>query len=503
MPVKIIKLISDQSGPFSASNNKVDITVPSYIGYSDLSKTCVVVNLQLTNDAGVAIGLFDAGFQNGMDAGCLIKNCSISATNTGTIESIAAANVLTQNMKQLTADFEDNEAAHVYGYETSVSQSDAQGNGTFIKKRRVGNVYSEQKSYLKIPLSTLFGIAKMNQFPNGLFGDLKISIEFEDDVDIIHKLFKKITTTGIQGLTQPTANPSQSINVTRSRPNGGMFYVGQPIRTSANASASPPTYTPNEIVSIDYSAANDALTFNLKTPVTWSATASNNLIQPLVGVADSTLNYKINDVDLVLYQWMLAPKQIQSLNAKMKKGINLQFQTFKLERLNMGQVVGNNTFHKQFDLEPNVVNVFGMMPHVPTAGASTPNPLFSRYDSVKSYRWRLNGKDTTNQDVLPLQYLYHDRLLATMANGFHRVKNLNLNKNRKGTEFDLAMPTDQTDDPQTFIIPAPIPLNNVPQTIQLRMHQNGMDSTTDKIFYLYKQCRHQVNLKSNQPVKVN
>ena len=50
---------------------------------------------------------------------------------------------------------------------------------------------SQAKSHLKIPLSTLFGIAKMNQFPNGLFGDVKISLEFEDDPNIIAKLFKK------------------------------------------------------------------------------------------------------------------------------------------------------------------------------------------------------------------------------------------------------------------------------------------------------------------------
>ena len=96
MPVKVLKLISDQSGPFTSSNNKVDITVPSYIQYSDLSKTCVVINLELLKADGTPLGLFDSGFESGLDATCLIKNCSISSTNVGNIESVAAVNVLRQ-----------------------------------------------------------------------------------------------------------------------------------------------------------------------------------------------------------------------------------------------------------------------------------------------------------------------------------------------------------------------------------------------------------------------
>ena len=149
MPIKLTKIVSEQSGPFSRHNNKVDIVIPSYIGYSDMSRTCIVLNLQLTNDAGTLIGLYDAGFQTGLDAASLIKNCTISSTNVGLVETQTASNVLTQNMKQMTEDFEDREAQRLYGSETYLvsNNPDPQQIGFIIKKNRVGDVYSKAETY--------------------------------------------------------------------------------------------------------------------------------------------------------------------------------------------------------------------------------------------------------------------------------------------------------------------------------------------------------------------
>ena len=85
-----------------------------------------------------------------------------------------------------------------------------------------------------------------------------------------------------------------------------------------------------------------------------------------------------------------------------------------------------------------------------------------------------------------------------MSNGFHRVKNLNLNNVRKATATDLTT----GEDPQTFIIPTPVPLKNEQQIIQLRLHQDATTSTAGKIFYMFKQCRKQVNLKAKQPIVI-
>ena len=432
MPVKVLKLVSEQSGPFSRTNNKVDIKIPAYVGYSDLSKTCLVVNLKLTDNTGDPIGLFDAAFNTGLDASCLIKNCSIESSNSGMIESIPASNVLTTNLNLLSRDFEDLEAKRVYGYGETYSDDSSHSVGTLLKKRFRGSTYSTQESYLKIPLKTLFGIAKMKQFPNSMVGDLTIHVEFEDDLRVINKMFKQVKNFTMNvdvagGASTTFKNPNAGIP-----PDSSALWVGQPVKTYNNGLGG--GSVPNVITAIDYDTATNKVQYTLNSSVTWSNTSSDNFVQPGDSAkSDHILEYSVSEIDCVVYQWILSPKQQQSLNSKMKRGVNLQYLTWKAERVNIPSILAKNTYNRQFDLEPNTVNVIGLIPHVPPPSSVTLNsaqPLLSRFDSAESYRWRLNGIDTTNQDVLPLGWLYNDRLLATSSNGHMKVKNLNLNNLR-------------------------------------------------------------------------
>ena len=90
MTTKILRFQSDQAGPFNLENNKVDIVVPSYVGYCDLSRSCILLNLQLLKADGTVLGLQDCSFNDGLDASCMIKNCSITSDVVGTIEDISA-----------------------------------------------------------------------------------------------------------------------------------------------------------------------------------------------------------------------------------------------------------------------------------------------------------------------------------------------------------------------------------------------------------------------------
>lgn len=185
MATKIVKFVSNQTGPFTVSNNKVDITLPSYIGYCDMMRTCIVINMKMVTIAGADLGLFDCGFNDGLDASCLIKNCSISTDRSGVIEQIPQPNILSSNLSQTQRDFEDENALGTYAFGTVANQPTDQPAdyrlATFVRKVKDGNRASTQETYLKIPLAKLFGCCNMRQFPNNLFGNIKISIEFEDD----------------------------------------------------------------------------------------------------------------------------------------------------------------------------------------------------------------------------------------------------------------------------------------------------------------------------------
>jgi hypothetical protein len=147
MSSKVIKFQSDQAGSFDVSNNKVDLVLPSYIGYSDLSRSSVIINMKLRdkNNAGNYAGLIDQAFNAGLDASCMVKNCSMVSDNVGTIEDLPANNVWNANTDVFTKDFEDVKSAHTYGY------SNEQGIGTFIRKNKWGAVCHLRKHTYRYP----------------------------------------------------------------------------------------------------------------------------------------------------------------------------------------------------------------------------------------------------------------------------------------------------------------------------------------------------------------
>ena len=74
MTTKVLKFQSDQAGPFDVQNNKVDIVIPGYIGYSDLSRSCIIIDLKLKNKTNNNdVGLVDQSFAPNLDVSSLIK----------------------------------------------------------------------------------------------------------------------------------------------------------------------------------------------------------------------------------------------------------------------------------------------------------------------------------------------------------------------------------------------------------------------------------------------
>ena len=482
MTTKILKFQSNQAGPFNVDNNKVDVVIPSYVEYCDLSRSCIVLNLNLRNGVagnanfGKKIGLVDASFNYNLDPSCLIKNCSLVSDTVGTIEDIPASNYLNTNLDYYTMDFEDERGGSTYGY-------DSQNNiGTFLRKNKSGSTKSRQETFLQIPISRLFGIGQTKQFPSNMLGNCKIHLEFEDDkVNIIPKLFKKqvdpvkykvTTDVGKKVFTLPS-NLQQNFNL----------YVGQSVTIADDVDGSNPE--PKEIMSIEYVGSNILVTIN---------TAGTNApiyiyARDPSGVDIGGVTYEISDVQLKLYQYNLGAKQVQSMNSKLKNGLTMEYLTYSLERVNLPTVSANTSYDRQFEIEPNCINAFCMVP-IEDGVAGKLRPFFTRRDNIDRYRWRLNGIDTTDRDIEPFKSLYHDRLMASLSSGVFKVKNLRLANADGGNETKDSI----------FMMPQPIPLSDKNQVLQLRAYQNDTASTPQKTLYLYKQVQKKIRLKGQQAV---
>ena len=567
MATKLVKIISNQSGPFNVSNNLVDITLPSYLGACDLSDTCVELNLKMKKNDGTPINdLFDYGFnQKGrLDSTCLIKNVKFSSDKGGVLEEIAQPNVLHANLSPFETDFEARQDDWYYGQSghRRANGNNGQFNfGTFIDKVDNGTTLSRQRTSLKLPLTSLLGMAKMKQFSNKLFGDCQIHLEFEDNTSTVSGLFEQyVDATVYSGAVDET---NKTITLTNQLvPNGNNVWNGMPIDVSVAdapinnlSTANPavlsikgPTTTPvqkyiqpkvgdtiiisgvtgddkdeingtftatalvpnstevelnlnssgktfdttnakitvkrtnGKVLSSSYSQSAKTVVYTLSDDDFFEESKAGAVEPTLVAtqsfqartgsVGNADLTYEIEDVHIIVPQYLLSPAQVNSMESKMKRGVNMNFLTYEVERINMPVIAKSTQYDRQFDLRSGVINAMMLTP--------AQNDLLSIADGASSFRWRLNGLEQTNRDIVINQSLYNDRLLSVLSSGNIKVRNL---------------------APNSFIAPQSVPLSPEQQVLQIRLNQGSGGDSTAKILYLYKQVRRAIKA-SNSMVQV-
>lgn len=515
MATKILKIPSNQSGPFTSSNNKVDITIPEYMSYIDAMQTCIVLDMKSVDSTGnAAAELFDGALNDGLDIRCLLKTVTISSSKNGVLEQIPALNVLKMNLDQTQRDFEDDNALvymgfqsgadyHITGGTSNTNAATTKRLGTFIQKVNNGTTLSKAETYLKIPLSSIFGICSMRQFPVNLFGDIRISLEFEDDSKIIKHLFKYTQHRTIDIPDNTTNNAGGGVNTVKIAADDSLpFYVGEPVYLNNNTADTVNNRTITSLVYDDTAKTVD-VTFS-GAAVTFTADENNNIEQRVKQnngtVLDNfNITYSISDVDVEVYQYTLGDNQRSKLNSNMKKGISLGFMTYSLERVNLPTISKGQQFTRQFDLEPGVVNVFAMMPKQFDTDDQA-QPLFSINDGFSNYRWRLNGVDTTgSSDVIPYQSLYYDRLMSTLSNGYLKIKNLRLSAGKapeNATAADSAIDSPAADaSVKTYLMSTPIPKTDSNQILQLKMlKKNNAQAAGSTILHVWKQVQKEMKL---------
>lgn len=478
-------------------------------------KTCVLINMKFVDGTGNPTGeLFDGALNDGLDIRCLLKTVTISSSKNGVLEQIPAFNVLKMNLDQTQRDFEDDNALVYMGFQSGADyhthnvtkdKNNATTNrlGTFIQKNNSGSTLSKAETYLKIPLSSIFGICSMRQFPVNLFGDVRISLEFEDDAKIIQHLFKYTQHRPIKIPDNAANNAGAGVNTVKIAADDSLpFYVGEPVYLNKNGTDAVNNRT---ITNLAYDDTNKTVDVTFSgAAVIFTATQNNNIEQRVkkndgTALDNFKITYSISDVDVQVYQYTLGDSQKAKLNSNMKKGISLGFMTYSLERINLPTITTGQQYTRQFDLEPGVVNVFAMMPKQFDTDNEA-QPLFSINDGFSNYRWRLNGVDTTgSSDVVPYQSLYYDRLMSTLSNGYLKIKNLRLTAGKapeNANTDNSAIDSPATDaSVKTYLMATPIPKSESNQILQLKiLKKNASVAAGSTILHVWKQVQKEMKL---------
>ena len=184
-------------------------------------------------------------------------------------------------------------------------------------------------------------------------------------------------------------------------------------------------------------------------------------------VEDSNLTYEVMDMDIITQQYLLSDAQVNSLESKMKRGLNMEFLSWDLERVNMPAVPQSTQYDRQFDCTGGTINALLFTP--------LNGHLISSADNASSFRWRVNGLETTNRDILLGGALYNDRVMSVLSSGSIKVRNLY---------------------PNAFLAGQSLPLSPERQVAQIRLNQ-GAAASNAKILYLYKQRRRMIKASSS------
>jgi hypothetical protein len=207
-----------------------------------------------------------------------------------------------------------------------------------------------------------------------------------------------------------------SLVVTQKVPtlNVSPFYVGQKLEVSGDNNGVAITPTNAVIKSISRTSAG-VMTLTFENSIVTLATTGhvfNNIEVDVVAFASATVEFSFAEIAL---KRVMNPMGMDEID----------YSTFSTDESNGNSLT---SYQRQFQVEPEAVNVLVMFP-------SPFDDLLSVNNDVNSFRFRINNHDATDRDVSKDSPLYYDRLGMTLGNMGERLRGLAQNA---GTPSEIS-----------------------------------------------------------------
>lgn len=437
---KVIRLTSQQGFADQWNNDTapktlslVDFTIPSGL-VVNMKKSYISFNSSLSNTSGEVVNASwwlntDANEQFNVPNSALIRNCSISASSVGQMESIIRQDSLGCGIWGLAHTAEEAKS----DMNTLSAYNNGAGDGVYTSlnlDRITNNVTNDGSTImtglngaaltssnidrdLKVPLKDIFGIGSVEDFDTSKWGEVEIHCETN------FKLLKskqwggdENTKFGFdgstpQGIMEPltlvaigdTVTTVTTGNAYGEWENTLPFYVGQSVSLSADSTeANPPDDERGVIASIQFQTDNTAnpptggnkVIITFVDPIYTAAIANTQLSDILVKavVDDADLVNTINRAELVLY----VSDETDTADA-------YEYMTYTSEQDNGN---GLSSFNRGYMIEPEAENVM-------VACINDSQILPNR--TIESYRYSIdNDEQTGNRDIVSNSPLHYDRL---------------------------------------------------------------------------------------------
>lgn len=195
---KIIKLNSRQGGPFNQQQNLCDFDIPAD-GTYDLSNSYINLYARTSNTAGVstytnmaaadqrsatlaniAVDWKDAPARSFYNI-AMVKNCALSSEQAGVLEDIRRIDILKQNLNEYALSTDQKESLDYTRLSGTTHQS-GERSSIFSLLFKEGSQTSQIiPGRIQIPLSQLFELGKMKEYPAMNLGKSRIHLEMNLD----------------------------------------------------------------------------------------------------------------------------------------------------------------------------------------------------------------------------------------------------------------------------------------------------------------------------------
>tara|TARA_R110000803_G_scaffold85714_2_gene152006 strand:+ start:3722 stop:5224 length:1503 start_codon:yes stop_codon:yes gene_type:complete len=444
---KIVKIPSNEGGPFTNQNKRVSFVVPPNSGVYDLSKSYLEFNCSVSqaDNNNPVVPIIDflkedgaTAHQEALDNVSLIKNASMSCQNRGSIADIRRVDMLHNNFKQY---LNKKDKYRSENYKQLVQPRDDSGNmnSIFREIRREGiNKSKIVNAPVIVPLSDIFGFGQTKFYDSEKYGRTSIKTELNMDKIQVSQDFKVASVVGCLDLTVNRGADCKSVFITLGGTTAARMlrledvpvFVGQNINIRATAGGNASAIdgdglnrTIEEIVlnNAPFTDANSG-TVQIKFNDTLNSTGSGVLGggDSYTGVSlrgvDNALTFSCDTADIVLRKVSNVPKMSDEITYK----------EFSTEEHTAG---GVQNFQRQFQVEPEAINLY-------VVKADEQNSV-NGANGITSYRLRIDNEDATDRDVVYRSPLYYDRLNTTFINGNNQVENLN----EESREIDATVRT--------------------------------------------------------------
>lgn len=195
---KIIKLNSRQGGPFNQQQNLCDFDIPAD-GTYDLSNSYINLYARTSNTAGVstytnmaaadqrsatlaniAVDWKDAPARSFYNI-AMVKNCALSSEQAGVLEDIRRIDILKQNLNEYALSTDQKESLD-YTRLSGITHQSGERSSIFSLLFKEGSQTSQIiPGRIQIPLSQLFELGKMKEYPAMNLGKSRIHLEMNLD----------------------------------------------------------------------------------------------------------------------------------------------------------------------------------------------------------------------------------------------------------------------------------------------------------------------------------